>query len=65
MFSSLTRVCHYMQGRIHKIVQYYQLFTYVKLGLNIAVKNVLQVYVTTTTIFYTISSQKVREHHLH
>ncbi len=31
-----------------------------KLRLNIAVKNVLQVYVTKTLIFFVISSQKVR-----
>ncbi len=41
----------------------YQLFTHVKLGSNIAVKNVLQVYVTTTTIFYAISVKEVRTSH--
>ncbi len=34
-----------------------------RLGSNIAVKNVLQVYMTTTMIFYSISSQKVRTSH--
>ncbi len=32
-----------------------------KLGSKIAVKNVLQVYVTTTMIFYDIPSQMVRK----
>ncbi len=43
----------------------YQLFTHMKLGSNIAVKNVLQVYVTTTTIFYAISLKKKRWEHMH
>ncbi len=34
-----------------------------KLGSNIAVNNVLQVYVTTTTVFYAISLRKVRTSH--
>ncbi len=34
-----------------------------KFESNIAVKNVLQVYVTTTTIFYAFSSEKVRTPH--
>ncbi len=41
-----------------------QLFTHVKHGSNIAVKNVLQVYVTTTTIFHAISLKKVRTLHV-
>ncbi len=36
----------------------YELFIHLKLGSNIAVKNVLQGYVTTTMIFHAISSQK-------
>ncbi len=34
-----------------------------KLGSNISVKNVLQVYVTKTMLFYVISSKKVRTPH--
>ncbi len=34
-----------------------------KLGSNITVKNVLKVYVTTTTIFYAISLKNVRTSH--
>ncbi len=34
-----------------------------KRGSNITVKNVLQVYVTETAIFYVISSKKVRTSH--
>ncbi len=44
-----------------RCINYYninQLFTHVKLGSNIAIKNVLQVYVTTITIFYAISLKK-------
>ncbi len=36
-----------------------------KLGSNIAVKNVLQVYVTEATIFYVISLKKARTTHTH
>ncbi len=36
---------------------------HMKLGSNFAVKNVLQVYVTTSTIFYAIFSKKMRTSH--
>ncbi len=35
-----------------------------KLGSNITIKNVLQVYVTTTTIFYAIFSKEMRTSHV-
>ncbi len=44
---------------IHKTVKY-RIFTHVKRGSNIAIKNVLQVYLTRTTIFYAILAPKVR-----
>ncbi len=50
---------------MHKIVQYLStLDTHMKRGSNIAVKNVLQVYVTTTMIFYAIFPKKVNTSHL-
>ncbi len=39
-------------SRFIKLYNIDQLFTHVELGPKIAVKNVLQVYVTTTMIFY-------------
>ncbi len=48
--------------RNRKLVQYWSAIQTFEMNLwsKIAKKNVLQVYVTTTTIFYTILSQKVR-----
>ncbi len=41
----------------------YELFTHLKPGSNIAIKNVLQVCVTTTMIFRALSSQQARTPH--
>ncbi len=55
--------CSLFYERIHKIVQYLSALHTCETWTKIAVNNVLQVYVTTTMIFYAISSQKVRTSH--
>ncbi len=45
-----------LKGGVIKYYNIYQFFRCVKFESNITVKNVLQIYVTTTTIFYAISS---------
>ncbi len=61
--SKITTFVDISMSRSIKQYNIYQLFTHVKLGSNIAINKVLQVYVTTTMIFYAISSQKVRTSH--
>ncbi len=56
--SKITTFVDFSMSGCIKYYNIYQLFTQVKLGSNIAVKNVLQVYVTTNTIFYAIPTKK-------